>query len=232
MKPSKDTCPPCCSESDDWPRELCSACPVLATPVRPVPASPAVKVASTDMDEFLNYWAGATCTDPEAYDFSRRMARDCLERGLARDDLAAAWGAWQAATGRREALGAPPAVAVTETPTQLGYTLSDVHEAFSRGAAGAVQGLTLLAKKHEGMRVDYSGLLGQCQRALRNCGESANAEMLRQFQGHMKELGQRWYAGDTASVDEILQLYCVEKDARAALAATTTALPASNGDAS
>lgn len=36
----------------------------------------------------------------------------------------------------------PPAVAVTETPTQLGYTLSDVHEAFSRGAAGAVQGLT------------------------------------------------------------------------------------------
>lgn len=109
------------------------------------------------------------------------------------------------------------------------YALEAVARAlYNSPAAGAVQGLTLLAKKHEGMCVDYSGLLGQCQRALRNCGESANAEMLRQFQGHMKELGERWYAGDTASVDEILQLYCVEKDARAALAATATALPASN----
>lgn len=76
----------------------------------------------------------------------------------------------------------------------------------------------LLAKKHTGMRVDYSGLLGQCQRALAH-GHSANAEMLRQLQGHLKELGQRWYAGDTAVVDEILQLYCIEKDAREALAA-------------
>lgn len=81
-------------------------------------------------------------------------------------------------------------------------------------------GLGLLAKKHEGMRVDYSGLLGQCQRALGNRGESANAEMLRQLKDHLQELGRRWYAGDTAVVDEILQLYCIEKDARAALAAS------------
>lgn len=87
----------------------------------------------------------------------------------------------------------------------------------------------LLAKKHEGMRVDYSGLLGQCQRALRNKGESANAEMLRQLQCHLKELGERWYAGDTDVVDEILQLYCIEKDARAALASST---PTKGGEAS
>lgn len=75
----------------------------------------------------------------------------------------------------------------------------------------------LLAEKHTGMRVDYSGLLGQCQRALRS-REPGNAEMLRQLQGHLQELGRRWYAGDTAVVDEILQLYCIERDARAAMA--------------
>ena len=74
----------------------------------------------------------------------------------------------------------------------------------------------LLAADHQGMRVDYSGLLGECQRALRS-REPAQAEMLRQLQGHINELGQRWYAGDTAVVDEILQLYCVERDARQAL---------------
>ena len=75
----------------------------------------------------------------------------------------------------------------------------------------------LLAERHTGMRVDYSGLLGQCQRALRS-REPANAEMLRQLQGHLQEFGRRWYAGDTAVVDEILQLYCIECEARAALA--------------
>lgn len=82
-----------------------------------------------------------------------------------------------------------------------------------------------LASDHQGMRVDYSGLLSQCQRALREGGPSALAEMLRQLQGHLQELGRRWYAGDVAVVDELLQLYCVEAEARAALktAATSTA---------
>ncbi|WP_440105641.1 hypothetical protein [Acidovorax sp. BL-A-41-H1] len=73
-----------------------------------------------------------------------------------------------------------------------------------------------LAADHQGMRVDYSGLLSQCQRAMRRT-EPGLAEMLRQLQGHMQELGQRWYGGDTAVVDEILQLYCVEHEARQAL---------------
>jgi hypothetical protein len=76
--------------------------------------------------------------------------------------------------------------------------------------------MTKLAANHQGMRVDYSGLLGQCQRALSN-REPANAEMLRQLQGHLKELGQRWYAGDADVVDEFLQLYCVESEARNAI---------------
>ena len=76
----------------------------------------------------------------------------------------------------------------------------------------------LLAADHKGMRVDYSGLLSQCRRALQS-REPANAEMLRQLQGHLQELGRLWYAGDTVAVDEFLQLYCIEHEARVALAA-------------
>lgn len=74
----------------------------------------------------------------------------------------------------------------------------------------------LLAENHTGMRVDYHGLFRQSREALRQ--SPALAEMLRQFEDHIRELGQRWYAGDTAVVDEILQLYCVEAEARAAIA--------------
>lgn len=76
----------------------------------------------------------------------------------------------------------------------------------------------LLADDHKGTRVDYIGMLTQARAALENGAKGlALAEMLRQFQGHLKELGARWYAGDTAVVDELLQLYCVEPEARAAL---------------
>ncbi len=78
-------------------------------------------------------------------------------------------------------------------------------------------GAKTLASEHQGMRVAYSGLLGQCRRALCEGGHSAHAEMLRQLQAHLQELGRRWYAGDVAVVDELLQLYCVEAEARAAL---------------
>lgn len=74
----------------------------------------------------------------------------------------------------------------------------------------------ILGPEHKGMRVDYSGLFKQARGALaRGIKEPALAEMLRQFQGHMQELGQRWYAGDTAVIDELLQLYCIEQGARA-----------------
>lgn len=76
----------------------------------------------------------------------------------------------------------------------------------------------LLAKKHTGMRVDYQGLLKQARSALRHTdGGGGLAEMLRQLENHLTELGQRWYAGDAGVVDEILQLYCIELDIRAAI---------------
>jgi hypothetical protein len=83
-------------------------------------------------------------------------------------------------------------------------------------------GVSLLTDDHKGMRVDYSGLFKQATASLaRGAREPALAEMLRQLKDHITELGTRWYAGDTAVVDEILQLYCVEKDARDTLAART-----------
>lgn len=73
----------------------------------------------------------------------------------------------------------------------------------------------LLAQDHNGMMVDHSGLLKQCRVALRT--EPGLAEMLRQLAGHMAELGERYYAGDVAVVDEFLQLYCVAADKRRAV---------------
>lgn len=71
----------------------------------------------------------------------------------------------------------------------------------------------ILAKDHEGMRIDYSGLLMQSRNS---CRDKALAWMLRQLENHLTELGKRWYAGDQTVVDEFLQLYCIEEDARAA----------------
>jgi hypothetical protein len=70
-----------------------------------------------------------------------------------------------------------------------------------------------LTKKHEGMRVDYSGMLGQACRALKR-SEPGKAEILRQLQDHLTEMGKRFYAGDFTVVDEFLQLYCVANEDR------------------
>lgn len=94
-------------------------------------------------------------------------------------------------------------------------------------ATRTVEPFSLLAKKHTGMRVDYSGMLRQARQGLRR--EPALAEMLRQLGEHMKELGSRWYEGDTAVVDEILQLYCVESDARSKVKSIKP-LPSPGGD--
>lgn len=75
----------------------------------------------------------------------------------------------------------------------------------------------LLAKDHDGARVSYQGMLQHSRRELRHADAGSLAEMLRQLENHLTELGQRWYAGDTGVVDEILQLYCIEQDLRAGL---------------
>jgi len=90
------------------------------------------------------------------------------------------------------------------------------HRDFPTQAAPAVP---LLAPDHKGMRVSYSGMLSQAANALVvGCKAPGLAEGLRQLQGHLGEVGARWYAGDIAVVDEILQLYCVSTEARAFLA--------------
>lgn len=73
-----------------------------------------------------------------------------------------------------------------------------------------------LAKDHKSMRVDYSGLLSEAGKIIRE-SDPGYAEMLRQLEGHLQELGKRYYSGDIAVVDEFLQLYCIESEAREAL---------------
>ena len=91
-------------------------------------------------------------------------------------------------------------------------------------SAPAAPAITLLAGDHSGMKVDYRGLFKQVQRAIKR-SDPGYAEMLRQLEDHLQELGQRWYAGDTNVVDEILQLYCIERDARKTVGAAATAAP-------
>lgn len=87
---------------------------------------------------------------------------------------------------------------------------------------GQAQAVKLLAADHSGMKVDYRGLFSQVQRALKRT-DPGYAEMLRQLEGHLQELGQRWYAGDTDVVDEMLQLYCIECNARKTFGTSATA---------
>lgn len=91
----------------------------------------------------------------------------------------------------------------------------DVVDEWNVSTAPQPKPVALLAKKHTGMMVDYTGLIGQSANALvAGEREPAMAGMLRQLQDHLTQLGQRWYAGDTAVVDEFLQLYCIEGGAR------------------
>lgn len=83
----------------------------------------------------------------------------------------------------------------------------------------ALKQAAFLAAEHTGMRVDYSGMLKQARDGLRR--EPAQAEMLRQLGDHLRELGDRYYAGDVAAVDEFLQLYCISSDGRRAALSTT-----------
>ena len=101
------------------------------------------------------------------------------------------------------------------------------HEAIKsqqRLSAPAAQAINLLAADHSGMKVDYRGLLSQVQSAIKQ-SDPGYAEMLRQLEGHLQELGQRWYAGDTNVVDEILQLYCIERDSRKTVRQDAAAAP-------
>lgn len=68
-----------------------------------------------------------------------------------------------------------------------------------------------LAKKHTGMRVDHSGILG---RIAKGCKVRQDQRwILGQMDEHLEEMAKRFYAGEISAVDEFLQLYCLD-DAR------------------
>ena len=70
------------------------------------------------------------------------------------------------------------------------------------------------APDHKGFMIDYHGLLGQAQISLKHNGEAGLAGMLEQLKNHMTQLGELYYSGDMAVVDEFLQLYCVADEER------------------
>ena len=109
------------------------------------------------------------------------------------------------------------------------YTEQQVRELLAGVSAPAAQAINLLAADHSGMKVDYRGLLSQVQSAIKQ-SDPGYAEMLRQLEGHLQELGQRWYAGDTNVVDEILQLYCIERDSRKTVRQDAAAIAVAKGN--
>lgn len=64
----------------------------------------------------------------------------------------------------------------------------------------------VLGPDHEGMRIDASGVL---------CNNNKGSTQFRKMMlGHLQDLAQRYYAGDTGAVDDFLQTYCLGVDAR------------------
>lgn len=112
-----------------------------------------------------------------------------------------------------------------------GYWGRDTESAWAawQAAIASQAQVPVLAKDHDGMRVSYSGLLRQVRGALTRAEAAPDlAEMLRQLEKHLEELGKRWYGGDALVVDELLQLYCIQPSARAALKSAAPAQEVSN----
>ena len=73
----------------------------------------------------------------------------------------------------------------------------------------------LLAPDHKGFMVSYTGMLRQAAAACNSSNRSDLAFMLDELSHHMREMGERFYVGDTSAVDEFLQLYRVAEEQRA-----------------
>ena len=66
----------------------------------------------------------------------------------------------------------------------------------------------VLGPKHEGLRLDASGVLGRIRDGqFHDFHKFACGEMLR----HLEEMAKRYYSGDIVAVDEFLQLYCLDE---------------------
>ncbi len=78
--------------------------------------------------------------------------------------------------------------------------------------------LNILAKNHNGMTIDYQGVLGQASQKCRR--DPGLKYMLRALDKNLTELGSRYYLGDISVVDEFLQLWCIEPEAREKIVAS------------
>lgn len=63
---------------------------------------------------------------------------------------------------------------------------------------------SMLAAKHTGMLIDAEGLL------ISNRRGKLDKYLREQMLGHLKDMAERFYAGDVSVVDEFLQLYCLD----------------------
>lgn len=189
-------------------------------------AAPAAPASEPDYDsqQFANGWVAAI-------NAAAHTAREILGTGVVHSEIMAltndvpADAASEAIAGVTPMLLANAAFCIEnwhEVPAEKRQSIIDKllkasHAALpaSDASEAGADAARLLAADHKGMKVDYSGLFKQACAGLRR--EPSLAEMLRQLKDHITELGRRWYAGDTAVVDELLQLYCVEREARAAM---------------
>lgn len=67
----------------------------------------------------------------------------------------------------------------------------------------------LLAKKHTGMRVDHSGILGRISAGCKVRPDQRY--ILGEMDKHLEEMARRFYGGEITAVDEFLQLYCLDE---------------------
>jgi hypothetical protein len=66
----------------------------------------------------------------------------------------------------------------------------------------------LLGPKHKGLKVSASGLLGRIARGQRP--NKGMRYMLGVLLEHLEHVGEQYYSGNVAVVDEFLQLYCLD----------------------
>jgi hypothetical protein len=102
----------------------------------------------------------------------------------------------------------------------VAHMVAGVNAVLNHPCAPSPSEHVVLAPKHTGLRVDYTGLLKSARQGLQR--EPGTAEMLNQLEEHLSELGRRWYDGDATVVDEFLQLYCIQRVRRDVLTAGTT----------
>lgn len=67
-----------------------------------------------------------------------------------------------------------------------------------------------LAKKHKGMKVDYSGVLNRLSTGKEKIRKDQRY-MLGVLSEHLEEVSKLFYEGEIKAVDEFFQVWCLDK---------------------